>query len=77
MTAERTIRVDIESWPLAQPFVIARGSKTEARVVVVTLIQDGVEGRGECVPYARYGETPETTAAAIAAAGAPASHGDL
>jgi L-Ala-D/L-Glu epimerase len=74
---DRTIRVAIESWPLVQPFVIARGAKTEARVVVVTLSQGGVEGRGECVPYARYGETAEATAAAIEAAGAPASHGDL
>ncbi|OYW54128.1 MAG: dipeptide epimerase [Hyphomicrobium sp. 32-62-53] len=74
---DRTIRVAIESWPLAQPFVIARGAKTEARVIVVTLSQGGVEGRGECVPYARYGETAEATAAAIEAAGAPASHGDL
>lgn len=77
MPALRTLRVDIESWPLAEPFVIARGAKTEARVVTVTLEQGGVEGRGECVPYARYGETPEGTAAAIEAVGAPASHGDL
>lgn len=74
---DRTIRVAIESWSLAQPFVIARGAKTEARVVIVTLSQGGAEGRGECVPYARYGETAEATAAAIEAAGAPASHGDL
>ena len=74
---DRSIRVAIEAWPLAQPFVIARGAKTEARVVVVTLGQGDVSGRGECVPYARYGETAETTAAAIAAAGAPVSHGEL
>jgi L-alanine-DL-glutamate epimerase-like enolase superfamily enzyme len=36
-----------------------------------------VEGRGECVPYARYGETPEATAATIEAAGAFSSHDDL
>ncbi len=77
MITDRTIRVAHEAWPLAQPFVIARGAKTEARVVVVTIAQGGVEGRGECVPYARYGETAEATAAAIIAAGAPASHGDL
>jgi L-alanine-DL-glutamate epimerase-like enolase superfamily enzyme len=77
MLSQRTLRVTIESWPLAQPFVIARGAKTEARVVTVTLAQGGVEGRGECVPYARYGETPEATAAAIECTGAPLSHGDL
>jgi len=59
--------VAIESWPLAQPFVISRGTKTEAKVVVVR-IGDGVHtGRGECVPYARYGETPEATADTIRA----------
>jgi L-alanine-DL-glutamate epimerase-like enolase superfamily enzyme len=77
MTAERTIRVAIETWPLAQPFVIARGSKAEAQVVTVSILQGGAEGRGECVPYARYGETPEATLAAIEAAGAPQSHADL
>jgi L-alanine-DL-glutamate epimerase-like enolase superfamily enzyme len=46
-----------ESWPLAHAFVIARGAKTEARVVVVTLSDGAHVGRGECVPYARYGES--------------------
>lgn len=57
----------IESFRLAQAFTISRGSKTEARVVTVTVIRDGVTGRGECVPYARYGETVEGVAEAIAA----------
>jgi len=49
----------IETWPLAAAFNISRGAKTEAHVVVATL-QDGDKvGRGECVPYARYGETLE------------------
>jgi L-alanine-DL-glutamate epimerase-like enolase superfamily enzyme len=46
-----------ESWPIAGSFGISRGSKTTAEVVVVTLDQDGVQGRGECLPYARYNET--------------------
>lgn len=46
-----------ESWPLAGTFTIARGSRTQAEVVVVELEADGVKGWGECVPYARYGET--------------------
>ena len=29
--------------------------------------RDGLIGRGECVPYPRYGETPEATLAAVAA----------
>jgi L-alanine-DL-glutamate epimerase-like enolase superfamily enzyme len=46
-----------ERWPIAGSFTISRGSKTEAEVVVVTLERDGARGRGECVPYAHYGET--------------------
>ncbi|MGA9429996.1 MAG: N-acetyl-D-Glu racemase DgcA [Xanthobacteraceae bacterium] len=57
----------IERWPLANPFTISRGSKTEAVVVTVELREAGHRGRGECVPYARYGETPERVVAAIEA----------
>ena len=57
MTAALT--VSIERWPIAGGFTISRGTKTEA-VVVVAEIRDGdTVGRGECVPYARYGETVE------------------
>lgn len=63
-----TVRARIETWAIAGEFRIARGAKTEA-VVVVVEIQDGRHtGRGECVPYARYGETPEATLAQIRAA---------
>jgi L-alanine-DL-glutamate epimerase-like enolase superfamily enzyme len=48
-----------ERWPLASAFVISRGAKTEARVVVVELRDGAHLGRGEAVPYARYGETVE------------------
>src|ERR1700683_2687994 len=49
----------IERWPLAGAFTISRGSRTEA-VVIVAELDDGVHrGRGEGVPYARYGEAPE------------------
>ncbi|MEQ8665378.1 MAG: L-Ala-D/L-Glu epimerase [Rhodospirillales bacterium] len=55
-----------ESWPLAKPFAISRGTKTAAEVVVCEIIMDeGVLGRGECVPYARYGETVEGVIAEI------------
>ncbi|WP_372785072.1 N-acetyl-D-Glu racemase DgcA [Phenylobacterium sp.] len=47
----------VERWPLAAAFVISRGAKTEAEVVVAEIIQDGHRGRGEAVPYAHYGET--------------------
>ncbi len=59
------LSVRIEHWPLAGAFTISRGSKTEA-VVVVAEVTDGTHcGRGECVPYARYGETPDGIVAAI------------
>ena len=46
-----------ESWPIAGGFAISRGRKTTAEVVTVTLEnENGAVGRGECVPYARYGE---------------------
>jgi L-alanine-DL-glutamate epimerase-like enolase superfamily enzyme len=60
--------VDVESWPIAGSFVISRGSRTEAHVVVVTLRDGAWTGHGECVPYARYGETVEGVVATIRAA---------
>ena len=60
-----------ERWPIAGSFTISRGSKTEAHVVTVTLEDEGVTGRGECVPYPRYEETvPQVVAALEAARGA-------
>src|SRR4051812_50191011 len=64
----RKLTVTHESWPIAGRFTISRGSKTSAEVVVVTLEEDGAVGRGECVPYARYGETLEGVMAALEAA---------
>jgi L-alanine-DL-glutamate epimerase-like enolase superfamily enzyme len=55
----------IERWPIAGAFTISRGAKTEAITVVVEIGHSGHSGRGECVPYARYGETPEATLAAL------------
>jgi L-alanine-DL-glutamate epimerase-like enolase superfamily enzyme len=55
----------IEHWPTAGAFTISRGAKTEAITVVAEVSRGGHTGRGECVPYARYGETPEATLAAI------------
>ena len=60
-----TLSVTIERFPLKVPFVISRGAKTDAVVVAVTLIDGVATGRGECTPYARYGETPESVVAAI------------
>jgi L-alanine-DL-glutamate epimerase-like enolase superfamily enzyme len=55
----------IERWPIEGSFTISRGAKTEAVVVVAEIADGGVVGRGECVPYPRYGETAEATLAAI------------
>ncbi|WP_099062897.1 L-Ala-D/L-Glu epimerase [Serratia sp. BW106] len=53
----RSMRFYPEAWPLHTAFVIARGSRTEAKVVVVEIEQQGVRGVGECTPYPRYGES--------------------
>ena len=54
-----------ETFRLAQVFTISRGSRTEARVLTVRALQAGVTGWGECVPYARYGETLDSVTAQI------------
>ncbi len=59
------ISARIETWPIAGEFVIARGAKREATVVVAEVSGGAVTGRGECVPYARYGETVEGVRDAI------------
>jgi L-Ala-D/L-Glu epimerase len=61
------LSVRIERWPLANAFTISRGSKTEAVVVAVELGDGTHRGRGECVPYPRYRESPEGVVAAIEA----------
>jgi L-alanine-DL-glutamate epimerase-like enolase superfamily enzyme len=55
----RNLEATIETFPIAGLFTISRGSKTEAEVVTCTIRSDGLIGRGECVPYRRYGETVE------------------
>ena len=61
----RTLHAQHDRFPLIRPFRIARGVKTVADVVTVTVTEGGVTGRGEGVPYTRYGESVETTLAAI------------
>ena len=62
-----TVDVSVETWPIAGEFTIARGAKREAIVVVATVGDGTTVGRGECVPYARYGETVEGVRDAILA----------
>ncbi len=60
------LTVTRETFPLRRPFTISRGSRTHAHVLTVTIEADGATGRGECVPYARYGETLDSVEAQIA-----------
>ncbi len=59
------LSIAVETYPIAGRFVIARGARTEATVVVATLRDGSMIGRGECVPYARYGEDVAGVVAAI------------
>lgn len=61
------ITVTPDVFPLAQTFTISRGSKTHAHVLTVRVTRDGKTGWGECVPYARYGDSLESVTAQIAA----------
>jgi L-Ala-D/L-Glu epimerase len=53
----RTLNIRHGTLPLRSPFRISRGVKLAADVVTVELGQAGSVGRGESVPYARYGES--------------------
>src|SRR5690242_13851084 len=62
-----TLTARIEQFAIAGSFRISRGAKTEAITVMAEIRRGRETGRGECVPYSRYGETPEATLAAIQA----------
>ena len=66
-----------EEFRLAETFTISRGSRDVAKVLSVVVEQDGVTGWGECVPYARYGETMDGVAEAIARQALPISRAAL
>jgi L-alanine-DL-glutamate epimerase-like enolase superfamily enzyme len=63
----RRLSVRREQWKVAQPFVISRGSKTIAETIVAELRSGALSGRGEAVPYPRYGESVEGALAALEA----------
>jgi len=60
-----TITATPETFRLAEVFTISRGSRSEAQVVTVHISRDGITGRGESVPYARYGESIASVVAQI------------
>ena len=70
-----TLSAAIETWPIAGTFTISRGSKRVAEVVVVEVSDGRHRGRGECVPYPRYGETAAGVVAAVEAVREPMSRG--
>ena len=59
------ISVSEDVFRLAEVFTISRGSRSEAKVLTVRVTRGAVTGWGECVPYARYGETLESVAAQV------------
>ena len=63
--SRRSLRIAVERFALRTPFVISRGAKVEATVVMATLEEAGAQGRGECVPYGRYGENVDSVVAAL------------
>ncbi len=71
----RVLSVAEERFPIRGTFTISRGSKTEAEVTVCTIAEGKNSGRGECVPYRRYGETVESVRAEIEAASSAVSAG--
>jgi len=62
-----SLKIIHERYPIAGKFTISRGSKTEAAVIVCEIGRTGLLGRGECVPYARYGESIESVSEQIEA----------
>ena len=62
---QQKLSIAVERIAIAGAFTIARGSRTESVVVTATITRDGVRGRGECVPYARYGENVESVVNAM------------
>ena len=63
-----SLTVRLETFPIAGSFTISRGSKTEAHVLTAFVREGSLEGRGECVPYARYGESIDSVRTEIEAA---------
>jgi L-Ala-D/L-Glu epimerase len=67
MKPAKALSVSVERWPIRGGFTISRGSKQEAMVVVATIHNGDHRARGECVPYARYGESVDGVVQAIEA----------
>ncbi len=62
-----SISIDIRSYRTKKPFIIARGEKSQADQIIVTLSKGHHHGIGTCVPYPRYGETIQSVCGQIEA----------
>lgn len=71
----RTLQAQHDRFALSRPFRIARGVKSLADVITVTVSEGGVAGRGEGVPYPRYGESVEAALAAVESVRGPVESG--
>ncbi len=71
------LRVEEDAFRLAEAFTISRGSRTEARVLTVRVRTGADQGWGECVPYARYGETMESVSEEILGLDCPFDRAEL
>lgn len=60
-----TLSITTEHFPVAGEFRIAHGTVSRISVVTVTLTDGVLRGRGECRPYPRYGESPQSVTAQI------------
>jgi L-alanine-DL-glutamate epimerase-like enolase superfamily enzyme len=61
----RRLELRREAWPLRGTFRISRGARREAAVVVAEITDGAARGRGECVPYPRYGENADSVSGQI------------
>jgi L-alanine-DL-glutamate epimerase-like enolase superfamily enzyme len=73
--SRRVIEAIQQSWPIRGNFRISRGAKTSAEVIVVSITEGGITGRGECVPYGRYGESCHSVLDEILAVRETMQHG--
>lgn len=64
----RNLQAQHDRFALTRPFRIARGEKSFADVITVTVTEGGITGRGEGVPYPRYGESIEAALATVESA---------
>ena len=55
----RKLTVVNQNWPLKKTFTISRGKKDSVDLIFLEIQENNNIGRGESVPYLRYGESVE------------------